>query len=120
MRYFFGCILFGFILSVFSFFHVFAAETENSGTTREPIRFEISEADESTLAGLTDGDYGTFFRFDEGEIKLISERPAFSLYIVWNEPPKEYSVIAGEKKTNIDDGFMHKLIVLPEGAERSL
>lgn len=118
MRYFFGCILFGFILSLFSFFPVFAAETENSGTTREPIRFEISEADESTLAGLTDGDYGTFFRFDEGEIKLISERPAFSLYIVWNEPPKKYSVIAGEKKTNIDDGFMHKLIVLPEGAEK--
>lgn len=115
MRYFFGCILLGFVLRLFSLSPVFAAY---AAMEREPIKIEISEVDESTFAGLTDRDYDTFFHFDEGEINVIPERPAFVLYIVWNEPPNEYSVIADEKETVINDGFLHKLVVFSERAEK--
>lgn len=115
MRYFFGCILLGFILKLFSLSPVFAADV---AMEREPVKIEISEVDESAFAGLTDRDYNTFFHFDKGEINVIPERPAFVLYIVWNEPPNEYSVIADEKEAVINDGFLHKLVVFSERAEK--
>ena len=115
LKYFFGGILLGCFLWLFSLSSAFAA---NGETVREPIGIEISDVDENTYAGLTDGDYNTFYHFDKGEIRVIPERSAFSLYIVWNEPPREYSVTAGGKEKTIEDGFLHKLIVFSEGAEK--
>lgn len=47
-----------------------------------------------------------------------SRKTALALYIVWNEPPAEYTVTANGKKICVSDGFLHRLITFDEPSEK--
>lgn len=80
-----------------------------------PLAFEAEGLD---TACISDGDYYTCSRFDKGELTLISEKPASAFYIVWNEPPAEYTVAVGDDEISIKDGFLHRLIKFDEPLEK--
>lgn len=105
-----------FCIRFFSNAAVFAAEQAFS-VDSAPLSLEIEQLDADTLYDLTDGDYYTFYTFDRVDLTVIPEKPSAVLYIIWNEPPAEYTVKANGNEITINSGFMHQLITLSEPSE---
>ncbi|MCM1060471.1 MAG: PIG-L family deacetylase [Eubacterium sp.] len=107
------------LIFLFSFFALFllgtAAYAENSDAPPVPMR--IDELGERELSDISDGDYSTVYSAYPMKLTVTPDESVRAVYVIWNEPPEEYSVSFGDGEITVTDGIMHKLIVLSESAD---
>ena len=75
------------------------------------------ELDGEQAALITDGDYSTVLEQDDFSLKVTADREISAIYIIWNDNPTPYKIIADGREIRCASGFLHDLTELDEPAK---